>query len=334
MSIRVLAGDIGGTHARLCLAEKKAEKIHIIREQVYASQQYPDLLPIVEDFLRSNHDIDPVAACFAVAGPIRQQQAQVTNLPWRLNARQLQKSLSIEKLTLLNDFQAAGYGLATLGEEQLVTLQTGQPEQHARRALVGAGTGLGISCLIYQDLRYIPYPSEGGHVGFAPADEQQSRLLTYLQSSLGYVCYEHLLSGAGLVRIYQFLLDEHGTASALSESIMQAADPAAEISHHAQLGDDELALQTLDCFIRIYAAQAGNVALNYLATGGVYLAGGIAPKIIDQLKSPHFLAAFHNKGAMSELMQSFPIKVIMQEKVGLLGAAEFAFHSLSELRQN
>lgn len=327
MSTRVLAGDIGGTHARLCLAEKDAEKIHIIHEQVYSSQQYPDLLPIVEDFLQ-HQDIQPLAACFAVAGPIRQQQAQVTNLPWHLNADQLGKSLRIDRLSLLNDFQAAGYGLATLSEEQLVTLQTGQSEQQARRALIGAGTGLGISCLIYQNNGYIPYPSEGGHVGFAPLDKEQSRLLTYLQSSLGYVCYEHLLSGAGLVRIYRFFLKEHGTPSAFSDSIMQAADPAAEISHHAQLGDDELALQTLGCFVRIYAAQAGNVALNYLATGGVYLAGGIAPKIIEQLKSPHFLAAFHNKGAMSDLMQSFPVKVIMQDLVGLLGAAEFAFQSL------
>ncbi|HEB87875.1 MAG TPA: glucokinase [Gammaproteobacteria bacterium] len=334
MSMRVLAGDIGGTHARLCLAEKKSGKIHIIHEQVYASQQYPDLLPIVQDFLQHHQDIHPAAACFAVAGPIRHQQARVTNLPWRLDARQLEKSLSIDRLTLLNDFQAAGYGLATLAGDQLFTLQTGRPEEEGQRALIGAGTGLGIGSLIYQDHRYVSYPSEGGHVGFAPADKVQSSLLAYLQSSLDYVCYEHLLSGAGLVRIYQFFLEEHGTASAFSESIMQAQDPAAEISHHAQLGDGELARQTLDCFVRIYGAQAGNVALNYLATGGVYLAGGIAPKIIEQLKSDHFLAAFHNKGAMSDLMQSFPVKVIMEEKVGLRGAAAFAFYSFNELRQD
>lgn len=333
MSLRVLAGDIGGTHARLCLAEKKSEKIHIIREQVYDSRQYSDLLPIVKDFLQNNHDIQPAAACFAIAGPVRQQEARVTNLPWVLDAGQLGKSLSIDKLTLFNDFQAVGYGLATLDEDQLCTLQTGRLEEQARRALMGAGTGLGIGSLIYQDHHYVSYPSEGGHVGFAPADKTQISLLAYLQSSLGYVCYEHLLSGAGLVRIYRFFLDEHGGASAFSESIMQAADPAAEISHHAQLGDDAIARQTLDCFIRIYGAQAGNVALNYLATGGVYLAGGIAPKIIDQLKSDHFLAAFHNKGAMSDLMQSFPIRVIMEEKVGLRGAAAYAFHSFNELRQ-
>ncbi len=333
MNLRVLAGDIGGTHARLCLAEKKAGKIHILHEQVYASQQYPDLLPIVKDFLQHHPDIHPAAACFAVAGPIRQQEARVTNLPWRLDAGEMEKSLAMDKVTLFNDFQAAGYGLATLAEDQLFTLQTGQPEEWAPCALIGAGTGLGISSLIYQDHRYVPYPSEGGHVGFAPADEEQSRLFTYLQSSLGYVCYEHLLSGAGLLHIYRFFVEEHGVASAFSERIMQAADPAADISHHAQLGDDELASRTLDCFIRIYGAQAGNVALNYLATGGVYLAGGIAPKIIEQLKSDHFLAAFHNKGAMSDLMQSFPIKVIMEEKVGLLGAAAFAFYSFNELRQ-
>ncbi len=333
MSMRVLAGDIGGTHTRLCLAEKEAEKIRVVREQVFASQQYPDFLPIVKAFLQDNPDPLPEAACFAVAGPVRQQQARATNLPWLLKSRQLKKALSIDKLALLNDFEAVGYGLATLAEDQMVTLQSGQPEKHARRALIGAGTGLGIGSLIYQGNRYITYPSEGGHVGFAPADDMQNRLLRYLQRSLDYVCYEHLLSGPGLQRIYRFLLQENRLPSEFSKNIMQADDPAFEISHHALLGDDEIAVQTLDCFIHIYGAQAGNVALNYLASGGVYIAGGIAPKIIERLNSDRFLTAFHDKGVMSELMQSFPIKVIMEEQVGLLGAAEFAFHSFSELRQ-
>jgi len=331
--MRVLAGDIGGTHTRLCLAEKEAEKIHIVREQIFASRQYPDFLSIVKAFLQNNPDPRPEAACFAVAGPVRDQQARVTNLPWLLKSTQLKKSLSISKLALINDFQAVGYGLATLAEGRFVTLQNGQPEKHARRALIGAGTGLGISCLIYQDGCYVPYPSEGGHVGFAPADDLQIRLLRYLQRSLDYVCYEHLLSGAGLQRIYRFFLEENGSHSEFSESIMQAEDPAVGITRHALLGDDELAVQSLDCFIRIYGAQAGNVALNYLAGGGVYIAGGIAPKIIERLNSDCFLAAFHDKGVMSELMQSFPIKVVMEEQVGLLGAAEFGFHSFSELRQ-
>ncbi len=333
MSIRVLAGDIGGTHTRLCLLEKKAQKIHIVREQVYASRQYPDLVPVVKAFLHNDPEPLPEAACFAVAGPVRDQQAQVTNLPWLLKTAELKKALSISKLALINDFQAVGYGLSTLAGEQFVTLQEGQPEKHARRALIGAGTGLGISSLIYQDGCYAPYPSEGGHVGFAPADDLQIRLLRYLQRSLDYVCYEHLLSGPGLQRIYRFFLQENGSPSEFSNSIMQADDPAVEISHHALLGDDELAVQSLDCFIRIYGAQAGNVALNYLAGGGVYIAGGIAPKIIERLSSGRFLEAFHDKGVMSELMQSFPIKVVMEEQVGLLGAAEFCFHSFSELRQ-
>ena len=331
--MRVLAGDIGGTHTRLCLLEKKAEKIQIVREQIYASRQYPDLVPIVKVFLQNNADPLPEAACFAVAGPVRDQQARVTNLPWLLKSTQLKKALSIDRLALINDFQAVGYGLATLDEDQFVTLQRGQPEKHARRALIGAGTGLGISSLIYQDGCYVPYSSEGGHVGFAPADELQIRLLRYLQRSLDYVCYEHLLSGPGLQRIYQFFLQENGSPSEFSNRIMQADDPAVEISHHALLGDDGIAVQTLDCFIHIYGAQAGNVALNYLAGGGVYIAGGIAPKIIERLNSDRFLGAFHDKGVMSELMQSFPIKVVMEEQVGLLGAAEFAFHTFSELRQ-
>jgi len=331
--MQVLAGDIGGTHTRLCLAEKEAEKIRIVREQVYASRQYPDFVSIVKAFLQDNPDSLPEAACFAVAGPVRQQQARVTNLPWFLKTVELENALSIDRLLLINDFQSIGYGLSTLAEDRLVTLQSGQPEKHARRALIGAGTGLGISCLIYQDGCYVPYPSEGGHVGFAPADEVQSRLLHYLQQSLDYVCYEHLLSGPGLQRIYRFFLQEKRLPSEFSKSIMQAKDPAFEISHHALLGDDETAVQSLDCFIHIYGAQAGNVALNYLAGGGVYLAGGIAPKIIERLNSDRFLGAFHDKGVMSELMQSFPIKVIMEEQVGLLGAVEFAFHTFSELRQ-
>ncbi len=331
--MRVLAGDIGGTHTRLCLLEKGAEKIQIVREQIYASRQYPDLVPILKAFLQNDVDPLPEAACFAVAGPVRDQQARVTNLPWLLKTVELKNALSIDRLALINDFQAIGYGLSTLADKQLVTLQSGQPEKHARRALIGAGTGLGISSLIYQDGCYVPYPSEGGHVGFAPADELQIRLLRYLQRSLDYVCYEHLLSGPGLQRIYQFFLQENRSPSEFSNSIMQADDPAVEISHHGLLGDDEIAVQTLDCFVHIYGAQAGNVALNYLASGGVYIAGGIAPKVIERLNTDYFLGAFHDKGVMSELMQSFPIKVVMEEQVGLLGAAKFAFHSFSELRQ-
>lgn len=321
----VLAGDIGGTNTRLCLAEKQTNKIHLLHEQVYASQQFPDFLPIVNDFLQDSAGSLAEAACFAVAGPVCEQQAQVTNLPWRLDARQLQKELSIEKLSLLNDFQAVGYGLDRLDEDQFLSLQTGQPEKQARRALIGAGTGLGISSLVYQDNRYVPYSSEGGHVGFAPANKMQGRLLDYIQTSLDYVAYEHLLSGSGLEAIYRFCLQENGAASSFSGSILQAADSASEISHHALLADDQIAVQALDCFIDIYGAQAGNVALNYLPDGGLYIAGGIAPKIIERLKSERFLAAFHNKGVMSELMHRFPIKVVMEEKIGLLGAASFAF---------
>jgi len=321
----VLAGDIGGTHTRLCLAQENGQNIHFLHEQVYASQQYPDLLSIVNDFLR-DECVD--AACLAVAGPVRDQQANVTNLPWRLEAAQLKKALSVPALSLVNDFEAVGYGLANLDEDQLLTVQAGEPEAQGRRALIGAGTGLGISQLIYQGNAYVPCASEGGHVGFAPANEEQHRLLQYLQASLDYVCYEHLLSGAGLRRIYEFFLNQQGTASPFSESILQADDPAVEISRHGLAGDDPLAVQTLDCFIDIYGAQAGNVALNYLATGGVYLAGGIAPKIIARLNSERFLGAFHRKGVMSELMQRFPVKVIMEEKVGLLGAAACAFQIL------
>jgi len=327
--MRVLAGDIGGTNTRLCLAENVAGTIQLVHQQNYASQTFPDFLSIVESFLEGNASATTVdAACFAVAGPVHEQHAKVTNLPWMLEATQLKKELSIEKLYLLNDFQAVGYGLDSLSDDQFVCLQTGQVEKQARRALIGAGTGLGISSLVYQNDCYVPYPSEGGHVGFAPFDELQGRLLKYLQSSMDYVAYEHLLSGSGLLDIYRFFLEEHGAASSFSGSILQAADSAVEISRHALLGDDQIALQTLDCFIDIYAAQAGNVALNYMATGGVYIAGGIAPKIIELLKSERFLAAFHRKGVMSELMQRFPINVVMDEKVGLLGAASFAFQSL------
>ncbi len=325
MSVQVLAGDIGGTHTRLCLAEKKAEKINIVHEQVYASQQYPDLLSLLHDFLKTHSGFSFEAACLAVAGPVREQQAQVTNLPWRLDAAQLKKTLGIKQLALINDFQALGYGLQTLDEAQLFSLQTGRVEKQGRCALIGAGTGLGISSLVYQHGRYRPYPSEGGHVGFAPADDEQIRLLQYLQASLNYVAYEHILSGSGLQHIFRFFLEETGAPSAFSDAILQAPDPAVEISRHALLDDDPVAVQALSCFVRIYGAQAGNVALNYLPAGGLYIGGGIAPKIIEALNSDRFLEAFHHKGVMTELMQSFPVRVIMEEKTGLLGAAAFAF---------
>lgn len=326
----VLVADIGGTHTRLGLAQRESGRIRLFHLRDYASRNYPDFDSVLEDFRRGIAEDEIEAACFAVAGPVADQQARITNLPWQLDAGELRQCLLLERLSLLNDFQAIAHGLAEVNEDRLVTLQTGEPRPQGVRALMGAGTGLGIAYLVRVNDAWLPCPTEGGHAGFAPADEIQRRLLSCLQSSLDYVAYEHLLSGAGLQRLYRFFLDEVKTPSALREAILQAADPAAEISRHALRGEDAAAVQALECFVRIYGAQAGNVALNYLPFGGLYIAGGIAPKIIDWMSSPRFLQAFHDKGVMSDLMPRFPVQVVMEERAGLLGAAAFALRSLVE----
>ena len=307
--MQVLAGDIGGTKTLLQLAEVTKEHCHALHEARFESSAWSGLQPMVERFLQTSpHNAIPEVACFAVAGPVDGQRATVTNLPWDdLDVPQLVAHLGIHRVFFLNDFQAVGYGLDALSEDDIIVLQEGRERPHAPRALIGAGTGLGQSILLWQNGQYEPLDTEGGHVDFAPTDEEQIELLRFMRTRHDHISVERLLSGAGLVTIDQFLRNaEPRPAAVISEAALQGNDPIAE---HA-----------LQLLVRIYVQQAGNLALTCLARGGVYVAGGIAPRILPFLQEGTFLQGFLAKGRMERILLNIPVRVVRNPRVGLLGA--------------
>jgi glucokinase len=322
----ILAGDIGGTKTLLQIAEAGPDGCRPVLERRYDSHAYAGLLPMVSDMLQAAGAPSVAAACFGVAGPVEEGRAQVTNLPWRLDAAAIGAALGIPKVRLINDFQAVAYGIEGLGAEDLSTLQAGQPEPHGTRAVIGAGTGLGEGFMVWSGQHYEAMPSEGSHADFAPTDGVQAELLRHLQARFGHVSYERIVSGPGLVNVYEFLqASGHGQPSPeLAAALASGGDPAAAISEFALKGQDPLAGLALDLFIQVYGAEAGNLALKVLAMGGVYVAGGIAPKIIDQLRAGGFVRAFSDKGRFAALLSRIPVHVVLNPKVGLMGALTVA----------
>ncbi|GMR07047.1 MAG: glucokinase [Gammaproteobacteria bacterium] len=322
----LLAGDIGGTHSRLVLARQQANELVIIREQTCQSQKQEGLVSMVQHFLSANETGQtPTSACFAIAGPVTNNRARVTNLLWRLNAEELQKSFRIEKVKLINDFQAIAYGIDGLARNELLELQSGNPEPRANRAILGAGTGLGQGMMVWCHDRYQAIASEGGHADFAPRNSMEIELLNHLLEQQPRVSYEDVLSGEGLLHIYQFVRDKGELAeSGELAKAMQHDDPSAVISRFAIQKHDPLAQMSLDLFIAIYGAQAANLALISMARGGLYIAGGIAPKIAMAIKNRGFMQAFLEKQPMTDLLESIPVYLIMNTRVGLLGALSVA----------
>lgn len=322
----VLAGDVGGTKTLLQLLKVQDGAFHSVYERRFDSVAYEDFSSLVGEFMRAAAIVPAAraidAACFGVAGPIHGQNATITNLEWTINAGALGAEFGIANISLINDFTAVGYGIEALREDDVVELQAGEPELCGVRAVLGAGTGLGEGVLIWQGDHYQALPSEGGHVDFAPVDEDQDGLLRFLRPIFGHVSYERILSGVGLMKIFEYLTERGLETSTLSlRQAMLDKDPAAAISEFGLDGRDPVAFRALDMFVSIYGAQSGNLALTTLARGGVYIAGGIAPKIIARLKRGGFMRAFNDKGRFSSLMQRIPVRVIMNQKVGLMGAA-------------
>jgi glucokinase len=320
----VLAGDVGGTNARLALIELNGDGARIAREGKYPSRDYPGLTPIVQRF-REEARIRPDRACFGVACPVVADDCTAPNLPWTINARALAREIGIPRTAILNDFVAVGYGIELLEPSDLVILQEGSPTPHGPIALMGAGTGLGQGFLIWQEDYYRVLPSEGGHGDFAPRGRLQAGLLQFLARQFDRVSWERLLSGPGIVNIYDYLLASRAAPEQASvRAEMDREDSAAVITRHGLARTDTLSDRTLDLFCEILGAQAGNLALTVVATGGVYLAGGIAPRIIERLKTGPFLTAFRDKDRMSALLSQIPVYVIMNPNVALLGAAAVA----------
>ena len=321
----VLGADVGGTHTKIALARVDNGGPQFIWQARYSSRDYATLEAVVGTFL-AERDVRPhaaciVSACFAVAGPVELGRAQLTNLTWRIDEAQLGRHFGFARVCVLNDFAAAGLGIELLEEKDLLTLQPGVPVERAQRVVLGAGTGLGVGILSWADGRYKVHASEAGHCDFAPVDPLQDDLLAHLRRVLGRVSYERVVSGPGLPRILDFLTGTGaGAPGAALVEALALRDPAEVISEFALGTQDPLAERALDLFVSAYGAFAGNMALVALARGGVFVAGGIAPKIATKLADGTFMRAFTAKGRFQELLETIPVKVVMNEHVGLYGA--------------
>lgn len=323
----ILAGDIGGTKALLLLATLRRGRPAPVLERRYAVASFADFSAMLARFLeegRQHHgsDLRLAGACFGAAGPASENRIQMTNLPWCLDAGAIAAQFGIERVQLVNDFVAAAAGVAALAPGELATLQQGEPLAEAPRVVIGAGTGLGVAYALAQGRRYRIIAGEGGHAGFAPADDEQMRLWQALHARLGRVSAEHVVSGTGLVRIYDFLCAGRPQSPALREDLR--SEGAAAISRHALELGDPLACRALDLFIACYGAVAGDHALALTARGGVYVAGGIARKISSRLAAGGFIAAFNAKGAHAQMNMRIPVHLVTTERLGLLGAALLA----------
>jgi glucokinase len=320
----VLAGDVGGTNARLAIVDVSARTARILQETKYPSRAYLGLAPIVRRFCEETGS-RPDRACFGIACPMVGDDCTAPNLPWTINVKKLAADIGIPATKIINDFVAVGYGIELLGPADLATLQDGVAVPHGPIALIGAGTGLGQGFLFWDEDHYEVLASEGGHSDFASRGRAQAGLLKFLETKFHRVSWERLLSGPGLVNIYHYLA-ESGVSpeQATVKDEMAREDPAAVISKHALTKSDCLSDRALDLFCEIFGAQAGNLALTVVATGGVYLAGGIAPRIVDRLKAGGFMAAFRDKGRLSALLSHIPVHVVINPNVGLLGSAAVA----------
>jgi glucokinase len=330
-----LAGDIGGTKTILRLVEA-GQTLH---EATYQSAKYPDLVPIVRTFLQSAAAVlpqppAPTNACFGIAGPVVNNSSNVTNLGWMLTGDRLARELNLEKVALINDFAAVGYGVLGLNPEDLCCLQAGDLEQHGPIAIIGAGTGLGQGYLIHNGQDYCVFGSEGGHGDFAPRSLLEFELSRYLMEkhNIDRLSVERVVSGQGVVSIYQFLRDRQvADESAEIAQVVRTweselghaktVDPAAAIATAALTKRDPLSEQTLQLFIAAYGAEAGNLALKLLPYGGLYIAGGIAAKLLPLMEDGTFLGAFQHKGRMRPLLERMPVNIVLNPQVGLIGAA-------------
>lgn len=313
----LLAADIGGTKTLMQLSAASGE---VVLSQRYDSRRYEDFEQLLADFLQQLGGQYPVdVACLAVAGPVSGDRARVTNLPWQIHATELANIHGFGQVLLCNDFEAVGYGIEGLQDEDLLVLQAGEPAAGAR-AVIGAGTGLGQAYLVEQAKGWQVFATEGGHADFAPTDRTQVRLLEHLFERFGHVSYERLVSGEGLVTIYHFLRDyRQYEEDPDCRMAMVKEDAAKAISDFARKREP-LALEAMDMFFAIYGAQAGNLALTLMPRAGLYIAGGITAKNLEQLEQPAFMQAFLNKGRMQPLLEKIPVKVILQPEVGLTGA--------------
>jgi glucokinase len=317
----VLAGDIGGTKTRLAVCEVAGTQLETLAEHSYPSQEYAALEDVIDAFL-DTHAHRPEAACFGVAGPVRDAESRITNLPWHISAAAIANRFRLRHTSLLNDLEATAWGIQALGQHDFHTLNPGSINAAGNAAVIAAGTGLGEAGLCRVGDRLQPFGTEGGHTDFSPGSELEIELLRYLKARHTHVSWERIVSGPGLVTLHEFLCQQHATpAPDWLRQQMQSGDPAAAISRAAQSGSDTQCVAALELFAHLYGAEAGNLALKIMATGGFYIGGGIAPKILQPLASGGFMAAFCAKGRMRPLLEQMPVRVILNDRTALFGPA-------------
>ncbi len=349
----ILAGDIGGTKTRLALFEWTTERVEPVREETYPSRDYGALEDVLREFVDTplarpaspsgpdaSSDEEPTAdlqasgeaapplitaACFGVAGPVMENRCRATNLPWIVDGNELAHAFSLGPVRLLNDLEAMAHGVVLLRPDELAVLNQGKaPGDKSVMALIAAGTGLGEAVLMWDGVRYRALPSEGGHADFAPNSDLEIELLRYLRGNFVHVSYERVLSGPGLQAIYEFLRDTKKNEPTWMAERLKVGDPAATIAEVGMSRQAEICVQALELFVSIYGAEAGNLALKALALDGVYVGGGIAPKILKKMEEGGFLRAFTGKGRYKRLMSGIPVRVILNPRTALLGAASLA----------
>src|SRR5271154_6668689 len=330
----ILAGDVGGTKVHLELYNFANGRLQPVRDHKFSAHEFASLDDVVNKFLgdgKENKD-EITAACFGCPGPVRDGRLKLTNLPWTLDTRDLVKSLGIPHIFLINDLEANGYGIPELAPENLFLLHSGDPNASGNAGLIAAGTGLGEAMLIWDGKQHRPIPSEGGHCDFAARSNREIALLEYLRDTLkGRVSWERVVSGIGIKNVYSFLRDvEKINEPGWLHDRMLCEDPNAVIGQCDEDGSSSLCFETMKIFTGAYGAEAGNIALKVLATGGIYLGGGIAPKILKTLQNGTFMQAFMDKGRLSPLLESIPVRVILDDTCALLGAAAFAEARASE----
>ena len=328
MSRLVLAGDLGGTKANLALFSETQGKLALEQEATLPSAEYAGVPELVRAFL-GDGPLEVAAACFGIAGPVRGATVTPPNLPWVVDARQIETDLGLRRVTLENDLVATARGIAELPLESFAVLQEGRPDPEGNAALIAAGTGLGEALLFRCGAELLPSASEGGHASFAPTDEVEGDLFRFLAAKYGVVSAERVVSGPGLRNVYRFLTSTgKAPESRRVQERMESEDPSAVISDEALQGTDAACSRALDLWVRAYGAEAGNLALKALATAGVYLGGGIAPRLLPKLREGEFLEAFRAKGRLSELLADVPVRVILEPKTALYGAARCAAEGL------
>ncbi|MFQ5830671.1 MAG: glucokinase [Candidatus Methylomirabilia bacterium] len=320
----ILAGDVGGTKTAVALIDEAASGLELVKEATLPSREFASLEAVVRRFLADGPSVKITTACFGVAGAVVDGRCVATNLPWEVEEQHLAEAIPAQRVKLLNDLEAAGYGVLILPREDLAPLQAGS-QRRGHMVLIAAGTGLGEAIMVWDGARHLVIASEGGHADFGPRNDLEIDLLRFLQKEFGRVSYERVLSGPGLWNIYRFLRESrHAPEPPWLRERLEREDPSAVVSEVGLGGDQPLCTKALELFVSIYGAEAGNLALKALAIGGLFVGGGIAPKIRAKLSDGTFLAAFRDKGRFAELMAAIPVHLALNPRAPLLGAAKIA----------